>query len=259
MRKLTKILVFIAMLCFAVTITATAANECNHNWKEIDCKGKECETQLITYQCLKCYSYKSENAAPTQSHKWIEAYKEDATCTKDGCVNYVCSECFKLKSDITKATGHDYTFVYNNDATCTKDGTKIGTCKKCGAMEIFTNVGSAKGHKYEGEWIVVRGSTCLKEGVSKRDCAICGVAEIRYDELGSHADKNKDYKCDVCKLDMSPESDSNSDNDPIIINCSCKCHKGGISGFFWKIGNFFNKLFKIKSKQICACGIYHFK
>ena len=40
--------------------------------------------------------------------------------------------------------------------------------------------------------------------------------------------------------------------------CFCKCHKGGISGFFWKIANFFNKLFKIKSKQMCTCGIAHY-
>ena len=41
-------------------------------------------------------------------------------------------------------------------------------------------------------------------------------------------------------------------------DCSCKCHKTGLAGFFWKIGNFFNKLFKIKSKQMCACGVAHY-
>lgn len=40
--------------------------------------------------------------------------------------------------------------------------------------------------------------------------------------------------------------------------CSCNCHKGGIAGFFWKIANFFNKLFKIKSKQMCTCGVAHY-
>ena len=42
------------------------------------------------------------------------------------------------------------------------------------------------------------------------------------------------------------------------VNCYCDCHKDGILGFFWKIANFFNKLFKIKSKQMCACGIAHY-
>lgn len=38
--------------------------------------------------------------------------------------------------------------------------------------------------------------------------------------------------------------------------CSCKCHKNGILGFFWKLINFFNKLFKLN--EICSCGITHY-
>lgn len=38
--------------------------------------------------------------------------------------------------------------------------------------------------------------------------------------------------------------------------CGCNCHKTGIAGFFWKIINFFNKIFKIK--QYCKCGINHY-
>ena len=38
--------------------------------------------------------------------------------------------------------------------------------------------------------------------------------------------------------------------------CGCNCHKTGIAGFFWKIINFFNKIFKLK--QECKCGIKHY-
>ena len=38
-------------------------------------------------------------------------------------------------------------------------------------------------------------------------------------------------------------------------NCSCNCHKGGIIGFFFKILNFFQKLFG--QKKICECGAKH--
>ena len=38
-------------------------------------------------------------------------------------------------------------------------------------------------------------------------------------------------------------------------NCSHNCHKSGISGFFWKIINFFNKIFKLK--EYCNCGAKH--
>ena len=263
MQKFKKTLfLLIAILCFVITLTAVANATCSHNWVEIDQKGADCEMHYVTYRCSLCYEYKNVNLAATQSHKWQEAYKIDATCLKDGYANYYCSECFATKTETIKsAGGHDYTFIYNDDATCTKDGTKIGTCKKCGSMDIIRNEGSAKGHKFTGDWVVIRGSTCQTQGVSKRDCSVCGVGDIRYDELGAHSDKDKDYKCDVCKTDLSPEQGAGSGSDKddkVIKECSCKCHKGGIAGFFWKIGNFFNKLFKIKSKQICACGVYHF-
>ena len=260
-KTLTYIITVICCMCAFVCYVGAA--DCTHNWSVYSVSGSACETHYVTYQCSKCYSYKTENAQPTEAHKWQVAYKEETTCTKNGFTSYVCSVCFSLKTEEGKASGHEYTYIYNDDATCTKDGTKIGTCKKCGFMDIFTNEGSAKGHTYSGDWEVIRASTCLSEGVSKRDCIVCNVDEIRYDALGPHTDKNKDYKCDVCKTDLSPGQNTGSDDDSvqddnIIKDCSCKCHKGGITGFFWKIGNFFAKLFKIKSKQICACGIYHF-
>ncbi len=38
-------------------------------------------------------------------------------------------------------------------------------------------------------------------------------------------------------------------------NCSCNCHSGGITNFFWKIINFFQKLFG--KNKVCACGVKH--
>ena len=38
-------------------------------------------------------------------------------------------------------------------------------------------------------------------------------------------------------------------------NCSCNCHTGGIKAFFFKIINFFQKLFG--QNKICACGVKH--
>ncbi len=39
-------------------------------------------------------------------------------------------------------------------------------------------------------------------------------------------------------------------------NCSCNCHKGGIKAFFFKLFNFFAKLFN-PAKRVCACGVKH--
>ena len=39
-------------------------------------------------------------------------------------------------------------------------------------------------------------------------------------------------------------------------NCDHNCHKDGIMGFFWKIVNFFSKLFG--SNPVCECGATHY-
>ena len=38
-------------------------------------------------------------------------------------------------------------------------------------------------------------------------------------------------------------------------NCSCNCHAGGVKTFFFKLINFFQKLFG--KNKVCACGIKH--
>lgn len=41
----------------------------------------------------------------------------------------------------------------------------------------------------------------------------------------------------------------------IVNMCDCNCHAGGIKAFFFKIINFFQKLFSIN--KVCACGVKH--
>ncbi len=47
-----------------------------------------------------------------------------------------------------------------------------------------------------------------------------------------------------------------SENSITPENCPCNCHKKGIVKFFFKIGLFFQKLFK--KNQICKCGVWHY-
>ena len=57
----------------------------------------------------------------------------------------------------------------------------------------------------------------------------------------SYTDGN-DATCDLCEYNRAE-------------NCECKCHKGGIVGFFFKIVLFFQKLFG--QNKVCACGMNH--
>ena len=58
----------------------------------------------------------------------------------------------------------------------------------------------------------------------------------------SYADGN-DATCDLCDYNRAE-------------NCDCNCHAGGLKAFFFKLGNFFAKLFN-PAKKICACGMKH--
>lgn len=267
MKRLEKTLLFaVTAFCFMVTLTAFAQGACAHSWKSMGKEGVPCVGYRETFYCTLCEDITYDDVGPTQDHTWVRLSKEAATCTQDGFEHYYCSVCMgAFKNETLKATGHDYTYIYNNDATCTRDGTKIATCKNCKESKYVTDVGSAKGHDYNGIWVVKVEANCIEKGVSMQNCTRCGVGDVRDDDYGPHRDDNGNYKCDLCSADLSPQTDNKepSDNngtneDTVIKNCSCKCHKGGIAGFFWKIGNFFAKLFRIKSKQICACGIYHF-
>ncbi|MBQ4644370.1 MAG: leucine-rich repeat domain-containing protein [Clostridia bacterium] len=60
-----------------------------------------------------------------------------------------------------------------------------------------------------------------------------------------HTDNDNDGSCDECGKSINPK-----------IACDHNCHKGGISGFFWKITNFFNKIFGLK--KYCECGVAHY-
>ncbi len=67
---------------------------------------------------------------------------------------------------------------------------------------------------------------------------------------------------EVYVADGGKEVDVSDNYSPVGIiisapfECDHNCHKGGIAGFFWKIGNFFNKIFRIK--QYCECGAAHY-
>ena len=92
-------------------------------------------------------------------------------------------------------------------------------------------------HSYTAS--ITKTATCTEPGTKTYTCT-CGDTYTETISATGH-----DFDGSACKnCDFDKASD-----------CSCNCHKGGIMGFFWKIINFFNKLFK--SKEYCSCGAKH--
>ncbi len=127
---------------------------------------------------------------------------------------------------------------------------KEATCKDKGRVKRFCSCGC---YYYEEAdivehslsfWTVEYSADCVTEGREIRKCIFdCGYVEYRHISTTEHKDDNGDNICDVC-------------SEKLKADCSCNCHKGGFSGFIWKILRFFYKLFKIN--PTCACGVAHY-
>ena len=162
-----------------------------------------------------------------------------ATCFSEGNKRTVCS-CGYLYGEevLPKVDCLFINYIANGDATCLVDGTKTAVCDYgCGNSDTINDVGSAKGHSYS---TIIIESTCTQNGYTVYTCA-CGYNYTETIEpTGHNFEGSKCTNCDFNKAD----------------DCSCKCHKGGISGFFFKLILFFQKLFR--TNKTCSCGVSHY-
>ncbi len=102
--------------------------------------------------------------------------------------------------------------------------------------------GAAIGHNM---WAMVTWDTDRKLDVYKNLKTVDGTGKtIEIDESSS-----------IIKWLTANSLSYSADSD--LASCTHSCHKGGFSGFFWKISVLFYKLFGISSKRVCECGISH--
>jgi hypothetical protein len=162
------------------------------------------------------------------------------TCTEQGYTTYTCKCDYSYVVDYVEANGHSHTSEITTPATHLSEGIKTYTCSACGDSypEAITKTTE---HSHVASNVVA--PTCEGKGYTVYVCE-CGQSENR-DKKAAKGHNYDGFTCADC-------GETKADN------CSCKCHKKGIANFFWKIANFFNKLFKVKSKKMCACGISHY-
>ena len=156
---------------------------------------------------------------------------------------------------------HSSTEVRNaKTATCTAEGYTGDTyCNNCG---VKTKTGTTIAKKAHTEVVDnAVSATCSKTGLTEgKHCSVCNTVTVTQQIVAtvSHIDNNTDYKCDYgCGYTFEIPDDLTPDElEENTKNCSCNCHKGGISGLIWKILRFFYKLFKIN--PVCGCGVAHY-
>lgn len=176
-------------------------------------------------------------------HTFTETVITPATCSAEGSKKLVCNECGFTKTEAIAKTEHTYTLTGTKSATCSAVGTKTYTCSVCSATKTEEIAKTAHSYKYA----VTKAATCTESGIGTYTCSACSDKKTQTIPATGHTDANADNVCDSCGIEINKTDSSGS--------CSHICHKGGISGFFWKIINLFNKLFKIN--QFCTCGKAH--
>lgn len=184
---------------------------------------------------------------------------KSATCTATGYTgDTYCKTCgTKLKAGTTIAKkAHSYTATITTQPTCTKEGVKTYKCS-CGAS--YTEAIAKTAHN-SNTTIPAVAATCKATGLTEgKKCSVCGTVTVAQQTVAkkSHIDNNGDYKCDYgCGYAFEKPADPTPDTpEDTKKDCSCNCHKGGISGFFFKLINFFEKLFG--KNKVCACGVKH--
>ncbi len=145
---------------------------------------------------------------PAQGHiKGKIEEQQDATCTEEGFVRYLCTVCGEEVIETIAPKGHTLPATGDDgnatEGSCSKDGdvvmghTARVTCTVC--HEVIRESEDVSPHKYT---VVEEGSskaTCLTDGKEIRKCVICGhVEEIVLPATG-HTVLEGTARCVVCQ------------------------------------------------------------
>ncbi len=206
-----------------------------------------------TYTCTTCNDSYVAQKVEKYGHDYEEVYEEQPTCTEDGYFEYSCTRCGDWYSETVESYGHDFDYI-EDFASCTEDGYYEYYCNRCGYSE--SGVIEAYGHTYPDQWSVIIPATCKETGVAVKVCFDCHEVIAMVVPKAGHSDFDGDSKCDTCGGTITVVEPEKPADKPEEKPCNCDCHAGGIKAFFFKLINFFAKIFD-KNARVCDCGKAH--
>ena len=163
---------------------------------------------IVRMECQLCHANLGYEVVDASEHKAVEVSRVEATCGKDGVINYKCERCgVTLEPEVIPATG-EHTFDKDNtdyiktvDATCTEKAKVIELCTVCGAEGKTTEVGTALGHDLvlDKDNENYKPATCEEDGLNTMKCTRCDYTEEQVEKAtGKHVwddGKNVDADC----------------------------------------------------------------
>ncbi|MBQ1995562.1 MAG: hypothetical protein II237_05160, partial [Clostridia bacterium] len=241
-----------------------------HSYESVVTEPTCTEKGFTSHICTACGDNYTDSYVEAKSHSYVKAVIEP-TCTTNGYTTYTCTACGEgYSGDFVDKLGHkggiagcselavcdvcgesygefdndNHTNIVIDesvDPTCSESGLTEGKhCEACGEVLTAQIVIEKLSHKYE---TVVAEPTCTEKGYTTYTCSDCGDYYMGDYKDSLEHEYNKNGVCDKCGEDRTE-------------NCSCNCHKSGISKFFFKLILFFQKIFK--TNKVCKCGIKHY-
>ena len=218
---------------------------------------------VAIYVCRMCKdSYTVENS-PALGHDFEYIIIVSPTCKAEGYEMGDCSRCDATDTRPVATIDHDY--VRTEVApTCLEDGVATYTCSY-GCGTTYDEILPALGHSYPANWVTLQFANCTERGLSVKICRDC--CEIMSQSIPKlpHTDSNSDGVCDECGFGGESKPDTpdvpDTPNEPDVpedpsANCSCNCHKSGLSKIIFNLILFFQKL--LRSNKTCICGVDHY-
>lgn len=130
-----------------------------------------CEGKGKGYRLCSVCGAREEITWAADGHRFTY-HRENATCTKPGCVDRYCVVCGKHEHETTQpALNHNY--ASKQIRSCT-GLTTIETCSRCG-NQITTTDSSAGSHHWASTKTVDKAATCKTEGTKSLHCLDCDV------------------------------------------------------------------------------------
>ena len=185
-------------------------------------------------------------------HDWDEGkVTTEPTCTKDGIKTYTCNNCATTKTEIIKASGHDYSneWTIDKEATCQEEGSKSHHCTRCDAKKDVTTILKTDHHFDSG--VETTKATCIKDGIKTYTCKDCKKTKTETIKALGHDYSNnwtiekaatctqegsKSHHCTRCndKKDVTtiPKTDHHFDSG--VITTQATCTKDGVKSYTCK-------------------------
>ena len=121
------------------------------------------------HKCKDCGRVVRSDVTKALGHNYDSKITTKASCTEDGVLTYICTKCNESYTEKIPATGHKYNDVVT-EASCDKGGYTLHTCENCG--DIYKdNFTSQLGHDYTSQTVK---PTCETDGEKTFTCTRCG-------------------------------------------------------------------------------------